>query len=377
MLLSHICTSLWSKESNATFTNMKIHNFSSGPAILPAEVMQQAAAACLDFNGMGLSILEISHRSKEFLAVLSEAEALIREILGIGDEYGVLFLSGGGSSQFYMTAMNLLGSTEKAAFVDTGLWSSNAIKEAKLFGQVEVVASSKDKNYTYIPKGFEIPEDTKYLHITSNNTIRGTQYHNYPETTIPIVSDASSDIFSRPLDISKFGLIYASAQKNVGPAGVTLVIVKKELLGKTNRAIPTMLDYRVQIANESSFNTPPVFPIYVSMLNLRWVKAQGGMAAMAKKNAQKAALMYAAIDRNPLFTCPVEKEDRSIMNAVFRLKDESLEVPFLKLCAEAGCSGVKGHRSVGGFRASMYNAMDLESVQVLVGVMDEFAQHYG
>lgn len=290
MLLSHICILLQLRESNATFTNMKIHNFSSGPAILPAEVMRQAAEACIDFNGTGLSILEISHRSKEFLAVLSEAEALIREILSINDEYGVLFLSGGGSSQFYMTAMNLLGSNEKAAFVDTGVWSSNAIKEAKAFGQVEVIASSKDKNYTYIPKGFEVPKDAKYLHITSNNTIRGTQYHRYPETTIPIVSDASSDIFSRPLDISKFGLIYASAQKNVGPAGVTLVIVKKELLGKANRHIPTMLDYRVQIEKESSFNTPPVFPIYVSMLNLRWVKAQGGLSAMAKKKCSKSSI---------------------------------------------------------------------------------------
>lgn len=356
---------------------MKIHNFSSGPAILPAAVMQEAANACVEFQGMGLSILEISHRSTQFVEVLEEAESLVRELLAIGDDYGVLFLTGGASSQFYMAAMNLLGSDEIAAYVDTGRWSENAIKEAGLFGKIQVAASSKDKNYSYIPKDFDIPKPAKYLHITSNNTVRGSQYHQLPTTDLPIVADASSDIFTQSLDLDRYGLIYAGAQKNIGPAGTTLVIVKKALLGKIDRDIPTMLDYRTHIKKGSSFNTPPVFPIYVSMLNLRWVKAEGGVTEMEKRMQAKAALMYAAIDRNPLFECPIAVEDRSLLNAVFILKDESLTEKFLASCKDAGCSGVKGHRSVGGFRASMYNAMDISSVQVLVNVMDEFANQFG
>lgn len=351
---------------------MQIHNFSAGPAILPKSVMAEAAQACVDFQGMGLSILEISHRSAAFKAVMEEAEDLARTLLDIGDDYGVLFLQGGASSQFFMSAMNLLGSDETAAYVDTGTWSTKAIKEAQKFGRVVAVASSKEKAFTYIPKDYEIPAESKYLHITSNNTVRGTQYASFPEVDIPLVCDASSDIFSRPMDVSKFGIIYAGAQKNMGPAGVTLVIVKKDMLGKIARDIPTMLDYRTHIEKGSAFNTPPVFPIYVSMLNLRWVKAQGGVKVMEERNAAKAKLIYDAIDESPLFECPNADEDRSIMNAVFVIKDKALEADFLKACTAANCSGVKGHRSVGGFRASMYNAMDIASVEVLAQVMRDF-----
>jgi len=356
---------------------MQIHNFSAGPAILPKSVMAEAGRACVDFKGKGLSILEISHRSAEFKPVLEEAEALTRELLSISDDYGVLFLQGGASSQFFMAAMNLLDSNETAAYVDTGALSTKAIKEAKMFGDVEVVASSKDKNYTYIPKEYELPSNTKYLHITSNNTVRGTQYANFPDVNVPLVCDSSSDIFSRELDLQKFGLIYAGAQKNMGPAGTALVIVKKDLLGKLERQIPTMLDYRTHIEKGSSFNTPPVFPIYVSMLNLRWVKVQGGVTAMVERNAAKSKLIYEAIDGSPLFDCPNEVEDRSIMNAVFVIKNPDLEADFLAACKAANCSGVKGHRSVGGFRASMYNAMGIESVQALVEVMNDFSQRKG
>ncbi|MEM9888389.1 MAG: 3-phosphoserine/phosphohydroxythreonine transaminase [Bacteroidota bacterium] len=355
---------------------MQVHNFSAGPAILPKSVMEAAAQACVNFQEMGLSLLEISHRSAAFKAVLEEAEALVRALLDVKEDYGVLFLQGGASSQFFMAAMNLLGTDETAAYVDTGTWSTKAIKEAKKFGGVDMVASSKEKSYTYIPKDYSIAEGTKYLHITSNNTVRGTQYASFPDVNIPIVSDASSDIFSRPIDISKFGLIYAGAQKNMGPAGVTLVIVKKDLLGRINRDIPTMLDYRTHIEKDSAFNTPPVFPLYVSMLNMRWVKAQGGVTAMAERNAAKAKLMYEAIDASPLFECPNAEEDRSVMNAVFVIKNKELEADFLAACQAAHCNGVKGHRSVGGFRASMYNAMGIESVEVLVEVMKTFtAKH--
>ena len=359
---------------------MKKHNFSSGPAILPASVMEQAAQAVVDFNGMGLSILEISHRSPEFSAVLDEAELLVRDIAQLSDDYAVLFLQGGASSQFFMTAMNLLGDNDMAAYADTGSWSAKAIKEAKNFGKVEVVSSSKEQNYTFIPKGYEVPANAKYLHLTSNNTIVGTQYHSWPETKAPIVADMSSDIFSRPIDIERFDLIYAGAQKNIGPAGLTLVIVRKEALGKVNRNIPTMLDYRTHISKKSTFNTPPVFPIYVAMLTFRWIKANGGLSAMAPKNAAKAQLIYQEIDANPLFAGTVsDKADRSHMNATFVLAPgkEDLQAPFLEMCKEAGCVGVKGHRSVGGFRASMYNAMDIASVQVLVDVMKALGERYG
>jgi len=352
---------------------MKKHNFFAGPAILPAPVLKQAAAAVTDFAGMGLSVLEISHRSKPFVAVLDEAEALVRELLGLSDEFAVLFLTGGASSEFYLTAMNLLNEDETAGYIDTGAWSAKAIKEAKHFGKVDVLASSKDTNYNYIPQDVEVPEGLKYVHITSNNTIFGTQFHYWPETDAPLVADMSSEIFSRKLPLDKFGLIYAGAQKNMGPAGVTLVIVRKDLLGKVQREIPTMLDYRTHIAKNSSFNTPPVYPIYVSMLTLRWVKEQGGIEAMEKKNAAKAQLLYDEIDRNPKFKASVEdKNSRSVMNVCFLPTNEADTQPFVDAATAAGCVGITGHRSVGGFRASIYNSMPIESVQVLVDVMKAF-----
>ncbi|MEM6965244.1 MAG: 3-phosphoserine/phosphohydroxythreonine transaminase [Bacteroidota bacterium] len=360
-----------------TVITKKKHNFFAGPAILPASVLKQATAATEDFAGMGLSVLEISHRSKQFAAVMDEAASLAKELLGLSDDYAALFLTGGASSQFFMAPMNLLSQTGTACYVDTGSWSTKAIKEAKLFGTVNVVASSKEKNFTYIPKGFEIPSDATYLHLTSNNTVRGTQYQVFPETNVPFVCDMSSDIFSRPIDVNRFGLIYAGAQKNMGPAGTTLVIVRKDLLGRVERAIPTMLDYNTHIEKGSAFNTPPVFPIYVSMLTMRWVKEQGGVAAMAAKNEAKAKLIYDEIDANPFFRGTTAVEDRSLMNATFVMNDPEMEGLFLEACTEADCVGVKGHRSVGGFRASMYNAMDKESVQVLVDVMRDFAIKYG
>lgn len=357
---------------------MKIHNFSAGPAILPASVLAEAAAAVHDFNGMGLSILEISHRSKQFIAVQDEAVALVKELLGLSDDYAVLFLSGGASSQFYMTAMNLLNENDTAGYINTGTWSTKAIKEAKYFGQVKELASSKDKNFSYIPKGYDIPSGLKYVHLTSNNTIFGTQFKEFPQTDAPLIGDMSSDIFSRPLPVDRFGIIYAGAQKNMGPAGVTLVIVRKDLLGKVERALPSMMDYRIHIDKDSSFNTPPVFPIYVSMLTMRWVKAKGGLAAMVPHNEAKAKLIYDEIDSNPLFEGVVsDPTDRSLMNATFVLKDESLNVDFLAACEAAGCSGVKGHRSAGGFRASIYNSMPLSSAQALVDVMSDFTAKHG
>jgi len=359
---------------------MKKHNFSAGPAILPAPVLEQASEAAADFNGMGLSILEISHRSPEFTAVMHEAQTLVRELLNIDEHYAVLFLQGGASSQFFMSAMNLLGKDKKAAYINTGSWSTKAIKEAKLFGGVEEIASSKDKNFTYIPKEYSIPADATYLHITSNNTIFGTQYQEFPSADIPLVADMSSDMFSKPIDASRFGLIYAGAQKNMGPAGTTLVVVEKDMLGKVEREIPTMLNYETHIKKNSAFNTPPVFPIYVSMLTLRWLKAGGGLEAIAKHNEAKAKLVYDEIDRNGLFVGTViDKGDRSRMNATFVMKEgkEELGSKFLEMCEAAGCVGVKGHRSVGGFRASIYNAMPLESVEVLVDVMKNFEEKYG
>ncbi len=355
----------------------KKHNFSAGPAILPASVIQEAAQAALDFNGMGLSILEISHRSKEFVAVMDEAVQSVRDLLHLDDDYAVLFLTGGASSQFYYTAMNLLNEDETACYLNTGTWSTKAIKEAKLFGNIVEVASSKDKNFNYIPKGYAIPEDAKYLHLTSNNTIFGTQVHNLPDTKVPFVCDMSSDIFSRPVDVKRYGIIYAGAQKNLGPAGTTLVIVRKDILGRVKHTIPTMLDYNTHIAKNSAFNTPPVYPIYVCMLTMRWIKEMGGLTAMAKHNESKAALLYNEIDRNPLFVGVAAKEDRSLMNATFVLNNDELNDAFMAACTDAGCVGVKGHRSVGGFRASIYNAMPVESIQVLVNVMKDFEKLKG
>jgi phosphoserine aminotransferase len=356
---------------------MKIHNFSPGPSILPQSVFEKASKGVLNLNGSGLSILEISHRSKDFIAIHEQAKQLVKELLQVPDSHHILFLTGGASSQFFMTPLNCLPQDGKAAYVDTGSWSSKAIKEAKRYGQVEVIASSKADGYKYIPKNFQVPSDAAYLHLTSNNTIYGTQFHRFPQCDIPIVCDMSSDIFSRPLDINRFGIIYAGAQKNMGPAGVTLVIIRDDMLGKVHRDIPSMLDYKVHIDGDSMYNTPPVFPIYVSMLTLDWLKNQGGVKSIEKVNHEKAKELYTEIDRNSLFTGVAAVEDRSLMNVTFLLKDETLEKPFLELCKQAACDGVKGHRSVGGFRASIYNAMPLEGVKELVGVMQQFEKQMG
>ncbi|QLE02650.1 3-phosphoserine/phosphohydroxythreonine transaminase [Galbibacter sp. BG1] len=349
---------------------MKKHNFSAGPCILPQEVFKKASEAILNFNGLDLSLIEISHRSKDFIAVMDQAQDLALEHLGLKDKgYKALFLQGGASTQFLNVAYNLLN--KKAAYLNTGTWSSKAIKEAKLFGEVVEVASSKDKNFNYIPKGYSIPSDIDYFHCTSNNTIFGTQIKDFPEVAAPLVCDMSSDIFSRVLDFSKFDIIYAGAQKNMGPAGTTLVVVKEDVLGKVDRAIPSMLDYRVHAEKESMFNTPPVFAVYVSMLTLQWLKDLGGVAEIEKRNNAKAELIYGEIDRNPLFKGFAAKEDRSAMNATFNLVDESHKETFDAMAKEAGLNGINGHRSVGGYRASMYNALPLESVQALVDVMQE------
>ena len=358
---------------------MKKHNFFSGPAILPAAVLEAAAVAATDYEGMGLSILEISHRSPQFTAVLQEAEQLARELLEVSDDYAVLFLTGGASSQFFMAPLNLLGANEKACYIDTGSWSSKAIKEAKEFGQIDILASSKDQGYSYIPKQYDIPADAKYLHLTSNNTIFGTQHHWWPETKTPFVCDMSSDIFSRPVEVGRFDLIYAGAQKNMGPSGTTLVIVRKEALGSVSRNIPTMLNYNTHITKGSAFNTPPVYAIYISMLTMRWVKQLGGVKAMAARNEEKARLLYDAIDQSACFQGVAAPEDRSLMNVTFVMNEgkEELATDFVTACEEAGCVGVKGHRSVGGFRASIYNAMPQKSVEVLVDVLKSFDQAHG
>lgn len=349
---------------------MKKHNFSAGPCILPEEVLQKASEAVLNFNNDDLSLIEISHRSKPFVAVMEKAQSLVLELLDLEDKgYKVLFLQGGASTQFLMTAYNLLD--KKAAYLNTGTWSSKAIKEAKLFGELVEVASSKDQNFNYIPKDYSIPGDADYFHCTSNNTIFGTQMKSFPEVDVPLVCDMSSDIFSRQLDFSKFDLIYAGAQKNMGPAGTTLVVIKEDILGKVDRTIPSMLDYEVHIGKDSMFNTPSVFAVYVSMLTLEWLKDLGGIPFIEKVNEKKAALLYAEIDRNPLFEGVVSKEDRSTMNATFVLTDESVKDTFNTMLVEAGINGLNGHRSVGGYRASMYNALPLYSVQALVDVMQE------
>lgn len=350
---------------------MKKHNFSAGPSILPDAVFKEASQAILNFNNSGLSLLEMSHRSKDFVAVMDQARSLSLELLGLENKgYQALFLQGGASLQFVMLAQNLL--ENKAAYLNTGTWSNSAIKEAHFFGEVIEVASSKDKNFNYIPKNYEIPNDVDYFHCTSNNTIFGTQIKEFPKTKAPMICDMSSDIFSRAIDFSQFDLIYAGAQKNMGPAGTTLVIIKESILGKVSRAIPNILNYNSHIAKESMYNTPAVFAVYVSMLNLQWLKAKGGIAAIEKLNIEKAALLYSEIDRNSLFEGFVSNdEDRSTMNATFNLIDETHKENFETMLKEAGINGLNGHRSVGGYRASMYNAMPLESVQVLVDVMQE------
>ncbi|MEC4050322.1 3-phosphoserine/phosphohydroxythreonine transaminase [Flavobacterium sp. SUN046] len=349
---------------------MKKHNYSAGPCILPQEVFEKSAQAILNFNNSDLSILEISHRSKDFVAVMEEARALVLELLGLeGKGYQALFLHGGASLEFLMVPYNLMKVDGKAAYLDTGTWANNAIKEAKHFGETLVVASSKEQNYNHIPKGYTVPADANYFHCTSNNTIFGTQMKSFPELDLPIVCDMSSDIFSRSLDFSKFDLIYAGAQKNMGPAGATLVVVKETLLGKTGRTIPSMLDYEKHIKAESMYNTPAVFPIYASLLTLQWLKNLGGIPAIEKINEAKAHLLYTEIDRNPLFKGTAAIEDRSNMNATFLLTHPEHQETFDTMWKAAGISGLPGHRSVGGYRASMYNALPMESVQVLVDVM--------
>ncbi|MDB5144270.1 MAG: serC [Mucilaginibacter sp.] len=350
------------------------HNFGAGPGILPHEVLKQAAEAVLNFNGTGLSILEISHRSPEFEAVLDEAVKLVKELFEVPEGYSVLFLQGGASTQFALAPYNLLPEGGKAAYLETGVWANKALKEAKFFGETVVVATAKESNFTYIPKDFEIPKDAAYFHITSNNTIYGTQLHKFFKSPIPVVCDMSSDIFSRKVNVADFGLIYAGAQKNMGPAGVTLVIVKNDLLGKTNRKIPSMFNYQVQIEGGSMYNTPPVFAIYVSMLTLNWLKAKGCVEAIEKENDAKAKALYTEIDRNPLFKGVCVPEDRSHMNVCFVVENPEHEKPFLKYCDEKGIVGLKGHRSVGGFRASIYNALPITSVHVLIDAMQEFQE---
>lgn len=348
----------------------KKHNFSAGPCILPNEVFQKSAEAILDFNGSGLSLLEISHRSKDFVAVMDEARAIVKRLMKLDDSYEVLYLGGGASLQFAMVPYNLLSLNGKAAYTDTGTWAAGAIKEAKKVGNVDVVGSSKEDKYRYIPKDYSVGAAYDYFHCTSNNTIYGTQMKKFPDVDTLMVCDMSSDIFSRELDFSKFDLIYAGAQKNMGPAGVTLVVIKKEILGKTGREnMFSMLDYRQHIEKESMYNTPPVFPVYASLLTLQHLENNGGIAAAEVKNIAKAKLLYDEIDRNPLFQAFCAEEDRSLMNVSFQLLDESKQDIFEKTWKSAGISGLNGHRSLGGYRASLYNAMPVESVQILVDVM--------
>ncbi|MEP7109571.1 MAG: 3-phosphoserine/phosphohydroxythreonine transaminase [Ferruginibacter sp.] len=350
-----------------------IHNFNAGPSILPKEVFQKAAEAVLNYNNSGLSILEIGHRTATFQAIMDEARALVRELMQLDDRHDVLFLHGGASTQFMQVPMNLLDKNETAAYADTGVWGIKAIKEAKLFGKVDVVCSGKESNYTIIPKDFAVPNDAVYFHITTNNTIYGSQWQGIPHTSIPLAGDMSSDIFSRVIDFNAFDLIYAGAQKNMGPAGVNLVVVNKNILGKIKRSIPTIMDYRNHIKEGSMLNTPPVFAVFVCLLTLRWLNAQGGVAAIEKLNEAKAALLYKEIDENPLFTGTVIKEDRSKMNVCFVMDNPSLEETFLNFTKESNIVGIKGHRLVGGFRASLYNALPISSVEVLVNAMKEFA----
>ena len=349
---------------------MKVHNFSAGPSILPDSVIKEASNGILNINNSGLSLLEISHRSKAFVDIMEKARALALELLGLeGKGYKALFLQGGASTQFLMVALNLL--EKRAGYLNSGSWSDKAIKEAKIYDDIYEVGSSKGANYNYIPKGYDIPTDYDYFHCTSNNTIYGTQMKSFPKCDIPVVCDMSSDIFSRSLDFSYFDLIYAGAQKNMGPAGTTLVIIKEDILGKVSRKIPSMMDYKTHISKGSMFNTPPVFPIYTSMLTLEWLKGLGGISAIEKENEKKSRLMYSEVDLNPLFKGFAAKEDRSVMNATFTLENQNLKDTFESMLKEAGISGVNGHRSIGGYRASMYNAMPLDSVKALVEVMSE------
>lgn len=349
-----------------------VHNFNAGPSILPKSVLQQASEALINFKNSGLSILEIGHRTPLFESVMEEAKSLVKELMQLDDNHEVLFLHGGATVQFMQVPMNLLNEKESAAYADTGVWSTKAIKEAKLFGNVDVVCSSKEKNYTFIPKDFAVPNQSAYFHITTNNTIYGTQWQQIPKVSMPLIADMSSDILSRKLDFNSFDLIFAGAQKNVGAAGATIVVVNKQILGKVKRQIPAIMDYRNHIEAKSMLNTPPVFAVYVSMLTLRWLKENGGVEAMEKLNNEKSTLLYSAIDKSTIFKGTVAKEDRSKMNVCFVMEDTEKEKAFLEFAKQNNIYGIKGHRSVGGFRASLYNALPLESVQYLVEKMEEF-----
>lgn len=358
-------------------SNTKMHNFSAGPAILPQPVFKAASQACINYGNTGLSLLEMSHRGKEFSDIMARAIQNVHDLTGLGDDYSVLFLSGGASTQFFMIPMNILPSTGTAGYINSGRWADNAIKESNAFGNSTVLGSSKEDNFDHIPKGYTIPDSLSYLHITSNNTVAGSQFHNYPETGVPLICDMSSDLFSRPIDYSQFDLIYAGAQKNLGPAGTTLVIIKKSLLKEIDRHIPTMLDYNTHINKGSMFNTPPVFPIYVSMLTMDWIKENSGLEAMGEHNKKKAELVYNEIDRNNLFYGHVKPEDRSLMNITFNMHNNDLVGEFLAHAADMNCLGLKGHRSIGGLRASMYNALSIESAQTLVNAMQSFEKMKG
>ena len=351
---------------------MKKYNFNAGPSILPDMALEAAAKAIIDFDGTGLSLLSISHRTKEFEGVLEEAKSLFKELLNIPDNYSIYFVGGGASTQFFHIPANFLKT--KAGYVNTGVWSKKAIKEAKYYGEVEIIASSEDRNFTYIPKGFDIPSDIDYLYICSNNTIYGTEYKTDLDSPVPLIADMSSDILSRPVDVSKYAMIYGGAQKNLAPAGVTFVIIRNDMLERVVRPLPTMVNVNTHVANNSMFNTPPVFPIYVMRETLKWMKSIGGMEEMYRRNKEKAALLYAEIDRNSLFRGTVEKEDRSLMNICFVMSDgnEALAPEFLEFAKSKGMVGIKGHRLVGGFRASCYNACPKESVEALIACMQEF-----
>ncbi len=355
--------------------NMK-YNFSAGPSMLPQDVLKQAADAVLDLNGSGLSVLEISHRSQDFEGILEEATSLVRELLEIPRGYAVLFLQGGAASQFAQVPLNLLPQDGFAAYLDTGVWATKAIKEASRVGEVRIAASSSDKNYNYIPRGYEIPENASYFHLTSNNTIYGTQIFDFPKLSQPVVADMSSDIFSRKFAVEDFSLIYAGAQKNVGPAGMTLVIVREDILGKSERTLPAYLDFRSHIAAGSMFNTPPVFAIYVAMLNLRWLKEKGGVHVIEEENRVKSRTLYEEIDRNSLFSGTAHPDDRSLMNVTFVGRSPEVESAFAGFAQQRNLENLKGHRSVGGFRASIYNAMGISGINALVDAMQEFEENY-
>jgi phosphoserine aminotransferase len=353
-----------------------MYNFNSGPAVLPAGVLQEASEAILNFNNIGLSILEIGHRTEWFVNVLEEAKSLVKELMQLDDSYEVLYLHGGATTQFMQVPMNLLDQNSTAAYCDNGIWGSKAIKEAKLFGNVHISCSSKNENHTYIPRELSVPQHSSYLHYTTNNTVEGTQWHFIPETNVPLVSDMSSDIFSREMPFAKFSLIYAGAQKNAGAAGVTIVVIRKDVLGKIKRIIPTIFDYRNHIEAKSLLNTPPVFAIYASMLTLRWIKKEGGLSEMEKRTHERADLFYETLDSLNVFEGKVVREDRSLMNATFTARTPKLEKLFLDECKQNGMIGVKGHRSVGGLRVSMYNALPLSSVSVLCDLMKDFDEKH-